>query len=130
MTASVTIDLITYDGANDEFVLYLVEDGPWPTEQAARKVLLKAIQDRVLSAADAAIDGAVSGEYPDAMNKAVRIQIDSPSGSPEDLDRLVSAIREFISTDPTYVGAIAGSPHIRGLRVVTGKELGRFRPGE
>src|SRR5437867_948264 len=124
--ATVSIDLITYDGAHDEFALYLVEDGPWAAEEKERKAQLKVIGDRVLFAVDAAVDGVVSRNYPDALNKAIRIQVDSPHGSPEDLDRLVTAIREFLRTDATYSAAIAGSRYIRGLRVVTGKVMGRF----
>ena len=32
MGERVTIDLISFDATNDEYVLYLVEDGPWPKE--------------------------------------------------------------------------------------------------
>ena len=52
----VTVDLITEDVASDEWVLYLVEDGPWPEPDSNWHACLQAIQDRILSAADAAID--------------------------------------------------------------------------
>ena len=127
MSERVTIDHVTQDPRTDEFVLYLVDDGPWPDVESEWKARLKAIQDRVLAAADVAIDGHLAARYPDSMGKAVRIQIDSPAGSPGRLEELVSALKRFLREDESYASATAASKFIRGLRLVTGKELGRFR---
>jgi hypothetical protein len=52
MAETVTIDLVTKDRANDEWVLYLVEDGPWPSGQEGWEAKLKGIQDRIFRAVD------------------------------------------------------------------------------
>jgi hypothetical protein len=127
MPPGVTIDLVTHDPATDEYVLYLVEDGPWPVREAEWKPHLKAIQDRILSAIDIAIDGQLANRYPDSVRKGIRVQIDSPHGCPEPLEKLIAAIKGFLRTDPSYLEAITGSSFFRGLRVITGKQLGRFR---
>jgi hypothetical protein len=46
MGQKVEIDLITEDSPNEEYVLYLVEDGPWPTKELDWKPTLKSIQDQ------------------------------------------------------------------------------------
>jgi hypothetical protein len=126
MADRVTADLVTYDQANDEYVLYLVEDGPWPQDEAGWRSRLAGIQERVLSAADVAIDGHLVEKYPDASGRKVRIQVDSPNGCPSQLESLVAAISRFLLEDASYSAAIPASPQLQGLRVVTGKQMGRF----
>jgi hypothetical protein len=123
----VNIDLITEDPGSGEFVMYLVEDGPWPTSDSDWNLRLRSIQDRIFSAADVAIDGLLAEKYPDSSGSPVRIQIDSPSGCPSKLEALVEAVRTFFREDPSYSAAINNSSHIAGIRVVTGKEMGRFQ---
>jgi hypothetical protein len=125
----VTLDLVTYDGANDEYVLYLVEEAPWPESGDGWHRRLKMIQDRILAAVDVAVDGLFAGKYPDSRGKAIRVQIDSPSGCPDQLAQLVSAVSEFVTKDASYVQAIAGSEFVTRLRIVTGAQMGRFRRG-
>lgn len=126
MTTPVTIDLITEDHKNGEWVLYLVEDGPWPTVDSEWRSYLMRIQQRVLAAVDIAVDGHLAAKYPDSQGCEVRIQVDSPSGSPKRLDELIEALKRFLGSDPVYSKAIEDSGNIRGLRVVTGREMGRF----
>jgi hypothetical protein len=127
VSESLTADLVTYDQGNDEYVLYLVEDGPWPHDEAEWRARLSGIQGRILSAADVAIDGHLAEKYPDSRGRKVRIQVDSPAGSPNQLEDLVGAVERFLREDPAYSEAIKNSGQIQGLRVVTGKQLGRFK---
>jgi len=124
----VTIDLITRDNASGEFVLYLLEDGPWPTGAPDWRPLLLRIQRRILAAVDVAVDGHLSEKYPDARKSDVRVEVDSPGGCPAQLEELIGAVRHFLENDPAYSEAIANSPHVGKLRLVMGKELGRFTP--
>ena len=126
MSQSVNIDHITYDPVNDEFALYLVEDGPWPVGHVEMETCLKTIQDRVLASVDVAIDGELARKYPDSVGKTVRVQVDSPSGAPKSLCELVHHIEDYIHSAADYSKAISGSPYVAGIRVVTGKDLGRF----
>jgi hypothetical protein len=54
MQNNVKIDFITVDKTNNEFVMYLVEDGPWPEGNLENRLL--AIQDRIYNAVDVAIE--------------------------------------------------------------------------
>lgn len=126
MTATTTVDVVTWDEANGEWVLYLVESSPWPCDDDGWRARLGAIQDRILDAVDAAIDGGVAQRFPDSRGKRVRVQFDAPEGTPDRVALLVEAIRRHLRNDPIYADAIRSSQHVSGLRVVTGAELGRF----
>ena len=122
----VTIDTVTYDPTHDEYVLYLVEDGPWPTDDKSWDEMLAQIQTRVFDAIDVAVDGHLQTQYPDSVGKPVRIQVDSPHGMPEYLRDLVSRIRDHLGSDSQYREAITSSRYAKGIRIVTGEEMGRF----
>jgi hypothetical protein len=127
MTKRVTLDLVTFDPRNDEFVLYLVEDGPWPDSEHNWAICLRRIQARVYDAMDVAIDGHLARQFPDSTGKKVRVEVDSPSGCPCELEDLIAALNVSIARDGQYRHAISVSPHIRGLRIVTGRKMGRFK---
>jgi hypothetical protein len=127
MPIHVTIDLVSHDPHNDEFVLYLVEDGPWPISEDGWADKLKTIQNKILDVFDASVDGGLEKVYPDSRGKAVRIQIDSPSGEPASLRSLVEKLNDFINSDKSYREAVMRSEFVRGVRIVTGHQLGRFR---
>lgn len=127
MNTRVIIDTITYDAIHDEYVLYLVEDGPWPTDDSGWNQCLTRIQNRIFDAFDIAVDGHLHKTFPDSLGKAVRIQIDSPHGSPKQLSDLISKVKQFIDTSKEYSKAIGSSQYIHGLRITTGAEMGRFK---
>ena len=124
--STTSIDLITHDPASDEFVLYLVEDGPWSETEEAMQADLRRVQTRLYDAIDIVIDGQLLERYPESEGKAVRIQVDSPSGVPAALDRLVKRFQQRLATD-TGIKASIVQANIKGLRIVTGHEMGRFR---
>lgn len=127
MAVETTVDFVTYDPHSDEFVLYLVEDGPWPSTDDEWRNCLKEIQDHILDVVDSAVDGGVAKRFPDSKGRPIRIQVDSPHGAPIQLEELIAAVCRFLSDDREFRTAIDESAHIKGLRLVTGKQLGRFR---
>ena len=121
------IDLITENHTTGEFVLIIVEDGPWPVTNSDWTECLSRIQTRIYDAMDIAIDCHLAMKYPDAKGKKVRIPLDSPSGAPHRLIQLVSKLRELIVTDTNnYSLAIKKSPHISGLSITLGHEINPF----
>lgn len=130
MNTRVTIDTITYDSTHDEYTLYLVEDGPWPTDELGWNQCLTRIQNRIFDAFDIAVDGHLHKTFPDSLGKSIRIQIDSPHGTPKKLSDLISQIKRFIDTSEEYSKAIESSSYIQSLRITTGAEMGRFKKGE
>lgn len=121
------INLITETPGTGEFALILVEDGPWPNKDADWKECLSRIQNRIYDAIDIAIDGHLAAKYPDSKGKSVRIQIDSPSGLPPALAKLVARMKEHIEKDAEYSGAIKQSRFVQSLRISTGHEMGRSK---
>jgi len=126
VSTRVTIDTITYDPTRDEFVLYLVEDGPWPNDDSDWDQCLARIQNRIFDAFDTAVDGHLQKKYSDSLGKSIRIQIDSPHGTPKQLSNLITKIKQYIDTNDEYSKAIKSSPYIQGLWITTGAEMGRF----
>lgn len=75
MQNNVKIDFITINKASNEFVMYLVEEGPWSEENIENR--LYAIQDRIYNTIDVAIEGKeLVGKLPEAKSYNIRVQID------------------------------------------------------
>ena len=124
---TVTAQKATEDPNTGEFVVYFVEDGPWPGDAGQFAALLRRIQDTILDAVDAAIDGGIAKVYPETIGMKIRIQVDSPSGCPEKLDELIRNIDNYIVDSHEYASGIKQSQFISDVRVVTGHMLGRFK---
>jgi len=116
MTAKVTIDFFTVDPNAAEFVMYLVEGGPW--NEAGLEERLKAIQARVYGAVDVAIDGHLARAHPESRGMPARIQVDLRDNPPAAVERLVARLAEHITTDEEYRRDIGTSPYIGGLRIL------------
>lgn len=65
---------------------------PQPSTNSDWNACLARIQNRIYDAIDVAVDGHLVVKYPDAKGKKVRVQIDSPSGAPDRLIRLISRL--------------------------------------
>jgi hypothetical protein len=126
MADKITIDLVTCDPGSDEFVIYLVEDGPWPISSESWDQCLARIQTRVLDAVDVAVDGQFAQEFPNSIGKKIRVQVDSPHGVPDKLTDLVRKLDAYVHEDSEYGHAIRDSGSIRTVRIVTGHAMGRF----
>lgn len=123
---SVDISFITEDPESGEFVLYLVEDGPWPKAGAALKACMVRIEGRILAAVDAVLLGVLSEHYPDSKGRPVRIQVDSPHGAPKELDQLIERVRTFMRSNEEFLQSVRNCAFVADISLVTGKELGRF----
>jgi hypothetical protein len=116
MTEKVTVDFFTIDPSTREFVMYLVEGGPW--DEASLTERLTWIQDRIYKAVDVAIDGHLAREHPESLGNSVRIQVDLHGGPPEAVQQLVGRLDDYVRTNHEYQQDIARSPHINGLRIL------------
>jgi hypothetical protein len=112
----VTIDFTTIDRTNDEFVMYLVEEGPWTEPGLAER--LRAIQARVYNAVDVAIDGYLARVHPESRGSKVRIQIDLHDRPPEVVEALVRKLADHIAGSAEYRRDIEASENIAGLRIL------------
>lgn len=124
---NLTIDIVAFDPVRDHYSLHLVEAERLPDEVNERRARLKAIQDRVFNAFDAAVDGHIAGQYPETLGQTVRIQVDCPFGTDDDIELLVHRVADYLSTAEEYVTAAKESAYVRAVHVVTGHQLGRFQ---
>ncbi len=123
MTTRVSLDMVTYDPLHDEFVLYLVEDGPWPASNEDWAIETERIRDRLLSAVEVALDGHLQVRFAESAGKKIRIQVDSPSGCPPQVSDLVARVEHFVHHNAEWLKDVEALP---ALRIVTGHSLGRF----
>jgi len=127
MNTTVNLDMITHDPASDEYVLYLIEDGPWPDATDDWRECLSRIQRRILSVVDVVTSDKLFQLCPQAVGKAIRVQVDSPQGQPEELAELIDAVRQYLASGKNdFSEAISSSSVVSDLRIVSGHEMGRF----
>jgi hypothetical protein len=120
MLNEVKIDFITFDKNNNEYVMYLVEDGPWPESYLEKRLL--AIQERIYYAVDVAIDGQIIKKLPEAKSYNIRIQIDFHCNPPKEAVKLVENLSRFIEQSDEYQTGIKQSQFIEKLRIVMEKK--------
>lgn len=116
MAEKVTIDFFTLDTDASEFVMHVVEQGPW--HETALQERLKGIQARVYGAADVALDGHLARAHPQSQGLPVRIQVDLRDNPPMAVERLVHQLADHITTNAEYRRDIESSLYIGGLRIV------------
>jgi hypothetical protein len=117
----VSVDFFTLDPGSDEFVMYLVEEGPWGEEALEER--LRALQARIYDAVDVAIDGHLDRVHPTSHGHRIRIQVDLHDDAPNAAEDLVRRLASHIEGSQEYVDAITSSEHIDGLRIVVGRRF-------
>ena len=117
-----TIDLVTDDHINNEFVLCLVETGPWAEPIENR---LKKLQDRLYDSFDAIVDGHVASKFPQSKGRKIRLQVDSHDAAPVSVLEFVRKFTDHLKNDAESQQAIRSSPFVESLRVVNGADIGR-----
>jgi hypothetical protein len=121
MQNEVKVDFISFDKSNNEYVMYLVEDGPWPKEELEKR--LSAIQDRIYDAIDVSLEGIVLSKLPESNCYNIRIQVDFYGNQPKIAEELVARIRDHIAQDDEYRTRMRQNQFIKKLRIVMGKEM-------
>lgn len=71
----VTVDFVARDQPHGGWSLILIEQGPWDT--AAISDHLRRIQDRLYMCLDAALEGAVTAQYPESRGKPLMIRLEA-----------------------------------------------------
>jgi hypothetical protein len=119
---TLVVDLIVEDPVNNEFVLCLVETGPWtePVEDRLRN-----LQDRLYDSFDAIVDGLVAAKFPQSKGRRIRLQVDGHDDPPESVVELVRKFASHLKNNAEFQQAIIGSPFVETLRVVNGADMGR-----
>jgi hypothetical protein len=121
MKEAVKIDMLTHHPHHDEFVLYLVESGPWLEQDLQRRLQL--LQRRLYDTIDLVLDGHLAERYPTPRGKKIRIQVDLHDEPPDELEELVRKFRDHISTDSEYQQRLHVTQLISQVRMVIGTEI-------
>jgi len=81
------LDLVTFDPADGEYVLIIsaMGDGGWDDSEEEQTLLLQKINSYL----NFAISGGLTKHYPQSKGNPIRIQIDSASKLPPNVDRIV-----------------------------------------
>jgi hypothetical protein len=112
---SVKIDFITQDPNQNEFVLYLVEEGPWSDSIDDR---MKEIQERIYGAVDAILDGVVANKYPESRGKKIRIQVDGHDNPPSKVSNLAEHLNLFVQNSDEYQNDLKEKGFAENIRIV------------
>ena len=113
MSASVTVDLVTYDAKRDAFVLVVVEEGPWPVEETNAN--LRRLKDKLSACVDAAVDGGVAQKFPDSAGKLVVIRLDCYDTPQDQSEQLLFRVAEYVHSSAHIRCAVAEKRYVSGL---------------
>jgi hypothetical protein len=106
--SEVLIDFIAFDKARDACLMVLVEEA-W---NGTTEDHLRALQDRMFGCLEAALDGQLAEQFPEAAGKMIVVRIDCYDVPQSDVDEFVSRFAAGVSELPDY--AAEHSPHIAG----------------
>jgi hypothetical protein len=101
----VTVDFVARDQPHGGWALVLVEEGPWGADDVSDH--LKRIQERLYGCLDAALDGAVTAQYPECRGKPLVIRLDAYNVPEAELRSFFVKFSEGIPTLPYYAPALA-----------------------
>ena len=123
MSRNAKIDLITRDDANNEFVLYIIEEGPW--EGRPVDEWLQLIEARINNAIEIASDGYLAAKFPSSRGGAVRIQVDLYNNPPLEAELFVSKMSIIIEENVEAMTRIREMGNVSRIRLVTRSMMGR-----
>ena len=101
----VTVDFVARDQPHGGWALVLVEQGPWESDAISNH--LRRIQERLYGCLDAALDGAITAQFPESRGKPLVIRLDAFS-VPE--SELRAFFARFAAEVPKLPTTRMGSP--------------------
>jgi len=111
-----TVDIVSEDPTADEFVLHLIEEGPWEID--ALKGRLQTIQNRLYDAVDLIIDGNLVKRYPESKGKSIRIQLDC-FDEPNEVHELTERFQKHMLADPECLASIRACAFASNIRIIS-----------
>jgi hypothetical protein len=104
--SDVLVDFIAFNEERDACLMVLVE-GPWDGDVDGH---LRNLQDRMFGCLEAALDGQLAEQFPDARGKAVIVRVDCYDVPRDDVEGFVSRFAEGVANLPDY--STAASPFV------------------
>jgi hypothetical protein len=101
-----TVNFIAFNEARDTCQMVLVE-GPW---DGATEDHLRSLQDRMFGCLDAALDGQLAAQFPEAKGLSVLIRVDCYDVPRDEVEAFFSRFTDGISAMSDY--STVGSPFV------------------
>ena len=95
------IDLIAFDAETDEVVVTMIEFRPWKNDPTQ----LEELEEKCNNYADYILDGHLTAQYPQYLNKKVRIELRCATDPVGESVSLINAMDQFLAS--VNVGFIA-----------------------
>ena len=111
-TRRTLVDFVARGQSDDEWLLVLVEEGPWTSAIEDR---LRSIQERLYGCVDAALDGDLAQKFPDTNGKRIIVRLDCYDGPAAEVSEFFSKFADGIFRIPDYAQALANTPHAREI---------------
>jgi hypothetical protein len=102
----VTVDFVARDQPHGGWSLILIEEGPW--DPAATSDQLKRIQDRLYICLEAALEGAVTAQYPESRGKPLMIRLDAFNVPEPELRNFFGRFTSEVPKLPDYAKMLRG----------------------
>ena len=101
------VNFIAFNEERDACLMVHVE-GPWEGDVDGH---LRKLQDRIYGCLEAALDGQLAQQFPDAKGKTVIVRVDCYDVPKVDVEAFISRFAEGIAYLPDY--STAASPYVR-----------------
>lgn len=108
--SEVAVNFITRTDTGDACQMVLVE-GPWT---GSLEESLSNLQDRMFGCLEAALDGKLAEQFPEAQGKSLIIRVDCYDVPREEVQAFVERFANGIAALPDY--SAAGSPFVRDFQ--------------
>jgi hypothetical protein len=100
----VTVDFVARDQPHGGWSLILIEEGPW--DAATISDHLRRIQDRLYTCLDAALEGAVTAQYPESTGKPLMIRLEAFNVPEAELRDFFGRFASEVPKLPDYAKAL------------------------
>lgn len=111
--AEFIVDFVARGEAPDEWMMVLVETGPW---HAPVESQLSRLQNRLYDCMDAAIDGKLAQKFPESEGKRIVIQVDGYALPTEDVREFFTRFSEGAAESADYAIAIQNSRFVHSIK--------------
>ncbi len=112
MIKNVKIDFISKSSDEKEWQLVLVEEGPVSSVED----FLYGLQNRLYDCLDAAIDGALAKNFPEASGAIINIRVDCYSIPKQETEEFFENFSQSVLEIPSYKADLKDSPFVSGIK--------------
>lgn len=109
--SEVVVDFVARGPTPDQWMMVLVEEGPWSDIDAE----LRRLQSRLYGCLDAALDGGLSAKFPETKGKNILIRIDGYNLPSLEVREFFERFSNGVSKLPEYAGALEKRAYVASI---------------